>query len=126
MLTLDNLIKIFGFPEKLILKDENNKEFKLDEFIKKDIGIIGMNCQTSSLKTNANIRKTSNYENNENNADKNSAIMENIAIELNANDDSIINGHESNENLNGANPDNSKTISTTNVFEKPGTTLNII
>ena len=31
--TLDNLIKIFGFPEKLILKDENNKEFKLDELI---------------------------------------------------------------------------------------------
>ena len=122
---LDNLIKIFGFPEKLILKDENNKEFELDEFIKKNIGIIGMNYQTSSLKTNFNIRETSNYENNENNADKNSAIMENIAIELNANDDSIINGHESNKNLNGANPDNSKTISTTNVFERPRTTLNL-
>ena len=121
--TLDNLIKIFGFPEKLILKDENNKEFKLDELITTDIGITGMNCQTSSLQSNTNIRKTSNFENNENNVDKNSAIMEDIAIELNANDDSIING--SNENVNGANPDNSKTISTTNVFERPGTTLNI-
>ena len=113
--TLDNLITIFGFSEKLILKDENNKEFKLDELITKDIGITEMNCQTSSLQTNTNIRKTSNFENN--------AIMEDIAIELNANDDSIING--SNENVNGANPDNSKTISITNVFERPRTTLNL-
>ena len=145
---LDNLITIFGFPENLSLNDENGKEFNRDEFLTEDMrhekGITGVNSETISFQTNANIKKSSIYENNENNIYTDSSILEDIEIESNAKSISKNNLESSKEslegtilsreyekspeiggNVNGANSDHAKTVLTVNVFEKHETNLNL-
>ena len=145
---LDNLITIFGFPENLTLNDGNGKEFHRDEFLKEGIkrkkGIKGVHSETISFQTNVNIQKSNNFENNENNIDTDSSILEDIGIESNAKSDSKINLDSTKEslegtilskeykkspemdgNIDGANSDHAKTVLTMNVFEKHETNLNL-
>jgi hypothetical protein len=141
--TLDNLITIFGFPEKLILNDGNYKEFNRDDFITEGIKhefITGVNSGTISFQTNAYIRKTNNFVHNEINCDTNSSILEDIEIESNARSNlesskESLEGTISNKdrekspesygNFDGANSDHSKAVLPMNVFEKLKTNLNL-
>ena len=145
---LDNLIKIFGFPENLTLNDENGKEFNRDEYLTEDIqcvkGIKGAHSETMSFQTNTNIHKSSNFENNENNINTNSSILEDVGIESNAKSDSKMNLESSKDsqegtilskeykqspkidgNIEGAKPNGANTVLAMNVLEKHENNLNL-
>ena len=76
---LDNLITIFGFPENLTLNDENGKEFNRDKFLTEEVkhekGVTEVHYETISFQNNANIEKSSIFENNENSISTDSSIL---------------------------------------------------